>query len=414
MIEFTVHLSASVINNIADMKKIITIAFTALLLNAHAQLPKVFIINPEHLSELKKKSQQKDKPTLLLIGQLQKQADSLLDMKPVSVMEKAFTPVSGNKHDYMSQAPYFWYDSSKPNGLPYLRRDGERNPEIYKITDRTYLGKIDNACRVLSLARYFTGEEKYAAKAAIILQTWFINEDTKMNPNLDYGQAVPGINSGRGIGIIETIALTGIADAAGLLEGSASWTAADNNALKQWYAQYLNWMLGSKNGREEHAAKNNHGTWFYAQAIDFALFTGNKSKAVELINESKKRLDSQLTAEGKQPLELERTNGLGYSTMNLHGWFTVATLAGKAGIDLWNYQTPQKVGLRTAFDWLLPYAFGEKPWTYQQISKYNSKNEFYPLLLQAAAGFQDEKYLVKAASLNNGDMNTLTELLYNN
>src|SRR5258705_7412658 len=147
MIKFTVHLSASVINSIADMKKIITIAFTALLLNAHAQLPKVFIINAEHLSELKKKSQQKDKPTLLLIGQLQKQADSLLDMKPVSVMEKAFTPVSGNKHDYMSQAPYFWYDSSKPNGLPYLRRDGERNPEIYKITDRTYLGKIDNACR---------------------------------------------------------------------------------------------------------------------------------------------------------------------------------------------------------------------------------------------------------------------------
>jgi len=338
----------------------------------------------------------------------------LLDMKPVSVMEKSFTPVSGNKHDYMSQAPYFWYDSSKPNGQPYLRRDGERNPEIYKITDRTYLGKIDNACRILSLAWYFTGEEKYAAKAAVILQTWFLNESTKMNPNLDYGQAIPGINSGRGIGIIETIALTGIADAASLLEGSKSWTTANNNSLKQWYAQYLNWMLTSKNGMEEHAAKNNHGTWYYAQAIDFALFTGNKNKAVELINESKKRLDSQLTAEGKQPLELERTNGLGYSTMNLHGWFTVATLANKAGIDLWNYQTPQGVGLRTAFDWLSPYAMGEKSWTYQQISKYNSKGEFYPLLLQAAAGFKDQKYLGLATSLNKGDMNTLTELLYNN
>ena len=396
------------------MKIFITIAFSILLLQTQAQLPKVLISNPAHLLELKKKFTQKDAATIATVKQLQNQADSLLNMKPVSVMEKEFTPVSGNKHDYMSQAPYFWYDSSKPNGLPYLRRDGERNPEIYKITDRTYLGKIDNACRILSLAWHFTGDEKYAAKAAIILQTWFLNEATKMNPNLDYGQAVPGINSGRGIGIIETIALTGIADAAALLEGSAAWTTKDNQSLKQWYSAYLNWMLTSKNGTEEHAAKNNHGTWYYAQAIDFALFTGNKTKAAELINESKKRLDSQLTAEGKQPLELERTNGLGYSTMNLHGWFTVAGLAEKAGIDLWNYKTPLGTNLKTAFDWLLPYAMEEKPWTYQQISKYNKKSEFYPLLLQAAAGFKDEQYIMKAATLNKPAMNTITELLYNN
>jgi len=396
------------------MKKTTAIAFIVFCLHLHAQKPNVIIMNPVRLAAVKQQIQQKDKSTLTMLQQLQREADSLLTVKPFSVVEKAFTPVSGNKHDYMSQAPYFWYDSSKPNGLPYLRRDGERNPEIYKITDRTYLGKLDNACRVLALAWYFTANEKYAAKASQLLQTWFLDDATKMNPNLNYGQAVPGINSGRGIGIIETIALTGIADAAGLLEGSPSWSAANNTALKQWYAQYLQWLLESKNGKEEHAAKNNHGTWYYAQAIDFALFTGNKSKAAELVNESRTRLDSQLTAEGSQPLELERTNGLGYSTMNLHGWFTVATLAEKTGIDMWNYKTGKGVGLRTAFDWLLPYATAEKPWTYQQISKYNGKSEFYPLLLQAAAGFKDQKYLAAANRLSNGDANTMAALLYNN
>ena len=214
-----------------------------------------------------------------MLAALLQQADSLLSMKPVSVMDKAFTPESGDKHDYMSQAPYFWYDSSKPNGRPYLRRDGERNPEIYKITDRTYLGKLDNASRILALAWYFTGNEKYAAKAAALLQTWFIDEVTRMNPNLNFGQAVPGVNSGRGIGIIETISLTGIVDAAGLLAGSKAWTKTNDETLKKWFAQYMNWMLTSKNGNEEHAAKNNHGTWFYSQAIDFALFTGNTTKA---------------------------------------------------------------------------------------------------------------------------------------
>jgi len=390
------------------------LACTMAVMSLHAQLPTVLIYNPERLATIKKNIQQKDQNSVTMLSALLQQADSMLAMKPVSVMDKAFTPESGNKHDYMSQAPYFWYDSSKPNGRPYLRRDGERNPEIYKITDRTYLGKLDNACRVLSLAWYFTGNEKYAAKASGLLQTWFIDEATKMNPNLNFGQAVPGINSGRGIGIIETISLTGIVDAAGLLAGSKAWTKADDEAVKKWYAQYLDWMLTSKNGREEHAAKNNHGTWYFAQAIDFALFTGNRPKATELIAESKIRLDSQLTPEGKQPLELERTNGLGYSTMDLHGWFTVATLASKTGVDLWNYKTSKGAGIQTAFDWLLPYAMGEQPWPYQQISKYNAKTEFYPLLLQAAAQFKDQRYLDKAASLNKTGNSTLTELLYGN
>src|SRR3982750_3103898 len=232
------------------MKQILLLA--AVLLSAHlyAQQPAVLLYNPRQLETIKKDLQQKDKNSIAMLASLQQQAASLLSMKPLTGMDKAFTPESGNKHDYMSQAPYFWYDSSKPNGRPYLRRDGERNPEIYKITDRTYLGKLETASRILALTWYFTGEEKYAAKASSLLQTWFIDEATKMNPNLDFGQAVPGVNSGRGIGIIETIALTGIADAAALLKGSTSWTNNNEKALKNWYAQYLDWMLTSKNGRE--------------------------------------------------------------------------------------------------------------------------------------------------------------------
>ncbi|HMK26039.1 MAG TPA: alginate lyase family protein [Chitinophagaceae bacterium] len=394
-------------------KRLLVIITFALFINSYAQDSKTFLIDATRLQEVKKKILQKDKLTLQLIDSLKKQADALLNMKPVSVMDKAFSPVSGNKHDYMSQAPYFWYDSTKANGLPYIRKDGVRNPEIYKITDRTYLGRLENASRILSLAWYLTGEEKFAEKAAKLLHTWFLDEATKMNPHLEYGQAIPGINTGRGIGIIETIALIGIADAAGLLNGSKSWTTIDHQALQQWYSQYLNWLLTSKNGTDEHNAKNNHGTWYYAQVIDFALFTGDKQKARQLAEESKKRLDSQLTKEGKQPLELERTNGLGYSTMNLRGWFAVATLAEKTGVDLWNYKTTETVGLRTAFDWLMPYAIGEKKWEYQQISKYN-KTDIYPLLLQAANKFKDDHYLNYSNEINKEDNDLLTALLYRN
>src|SRR5829696_1593655 len=388
---------------------IVLLLFTVSFLS-NAQKPRVFVMDAQQLETLKTKLQQNDRATIELIAKLQKEADAFLGMKPMSVMDKSFTPVSGNKHDYMSQAPYFWYDSSKPNGLPYLRRDGVRNPEINKITDKKLLGDLENATKTLALAWYLTGEEKYADKASDLLRHWFFNEATKMNPNLEYAQGIPGINHGRGIGIIESRAFTGIADAAGLLEGSKSWTANDSKSLQQWYTQFLNWMLTSKNGRDEHAAKNNHGTWYYVQVIDFALFTGDKAKAKQLAEESLARLDSQLTAEGKQPLELDRTKGLGYSTMNLKGWFEAARLAEQVGVDLWNYKTSKGSGLRAAVDWLAPYALGEKQWAYQQIEKYG-KNEIYPILLQAGYKY-DPSYLLKANGITGEENNGMIDLLY--
>lgn len=364
---------------------------------AIAQAPALLLTDGQQLARVKG-SASRDTFFSRQLSALLGEADELLNMKPVSVMDKAFTPVSGNKHDYMSQAPYFWYDSSKPNGKPYLRRDGVRNPEINRITDRSYLGKLDHATRVLSLAWYFSNDEKYARQASRLLRTWFLDTATKMNPNLDYGQAIPGINDGRGIGIIETIALTGIADAALLLTTANAWTKADHQALQQWYRDYLRWMLTSKNGREEYAAKNNHGTWFYVQAVDFALFCGDKAQARKLATESKKRLNSQLHSDGAQPLELERTKGLAYSTYNLQGWFVLAGLARRVDVDLWNYRTPNGAGLQKAFDWLAPYALGERPWTYQQIGGYK-KEEFFYLLSQAATVWKAPAYVTQAREM---------------
>ena len=386
------------------------IAFAMLLARIDAQ-PKVFIWNANHLQEVKNKVQQKNKETLQLLGRLKKQADKLLDMKLISVMDKEFTPVSGNKHDYMSQAPYFWYDSSKPNGLPYMRKDGQRNPEIYKITDHKYLSDLEHAVQILSLTYYLTGEEQYAHKASALLQHWFFDDASKMNPNLDYAQAIPGKNTGRGIGIIETRALTGIADAAGLLSNSKAWSQADTKALQHWYSQFLHWMLTSKNGNDEHKARNNHGSWFLVQATDYALFTGNKIEALKLSQEGKAKIDSQVTGEGKMPLELARTNALGYSTFNLNALFTLAILGEKSGVDLWHYKNEEGAGLQTAIDWLTPYATGEKKWGYQQIVKYD-KSSFYPLLSIAANEYKQPVYLTKAKEIKDEKPGTMDALLY--
>jgi hypothetical protein len=393
------------------MKNILFLFIAIFSLTAYSQKPGVFVIDADHLVSVKNKLRKRDQKIVALIDSLKKKADALLNMKPVSVMDKAFLPVSGNKHDYMSQAPYFWYDSSKPDGKPYIRRDGQHNPEIKKITDRTYIGELESASRILSLAYYFTGNENYAIKAATLLRHWFLNEETRMNPNLEYAQAIPGITNGRGIGIIESRNLTGIADAAGLLSGSRAWTVSNDKALKKWYAQFLTWMLTSRNGLEERAAKNNHGTWYYVQVIDFALFTRDRKKAKALALESKKLLDSQLTAKGNFPLELERTNALGYSSFNTLAWVQVAGLAEQAGVDLWKFRTSKNVGLQNAIDWLMPFALKEEKWNYQQIGKYNSA-DFYPVLMMAYKKYHEPVVLQKAMELEKTGIDPLQILLY--
>jgi hypothetical protein len=365
--------------------------------------PHVLIMDAATLADMKTKAAAGDRDAVQYITDIQQRADKFLDMQPVSVMFKQRTPPSGNKHDYMSQAPYFWYDSTKPNGLPYKSLDGQRNPEIYKITDRTYIGQLETASQTLALAWYFTGKEKYAAKAATLLRRWFLEDSSRMNPHLEYGQAIPGVNDGRGIGIIETIALMGIADAAGLLEGSSSWTGADATGVRNWYSQYLHWMLTSEKGNEEHQAKNNHGVWYLAQASDYALFTGDKDLAKQLVEEGKARVENQIEPDGKMPQELRRTNSMHYSAYNLQAFFNLSKIGVQVGVDLWDYHNKTGAGIRTALDWLVPYAMGEKNWDYQEIVPYNHK-DFSTLLMQAWLAYKEPLYREDALTLSGGQI----------
>ncbi|QNK61601.1 alginate lyase family protein [Pedobacter sp. PAMC26386] len=378
-----------------------------------AQAPKLFLINAGQLKAKKEAWQEQDKKTKSLIAPIISKAVDFLTAKPKSVMDKISTPPSGSKHDYMSQAPYFWPDPSKPNGTPYIRKDGERNPDIRKITDAAFLHELTNQCKFLSLAYYFTGQEKYATKAIELLHAWFIAPETKMNPNLNYAQAIPGINDGRGIGIIESRSLIELADWMGLLATSKSLSVAETEGIKTWYKQYLDWLLTSKNGKDEHRSKNNHGTIYDAQVASFALFTDNEELAKNTLTASLQRIAIQITPEGEQPLELARTKAYSYSTMNLNdGWFNLALLGERAGIDVWNYQTTDGRSIHKALDWLIPYGLEEKTKDRKQIIPYNS-GELYRLLVLAGRAYKNKTYLKQAASIKQDKETQLTDLLYN-
>jgi hypothetical protein len=188
-------------------------------------------------------------------------ADKALLVGPPSVTAKAKVPPSGDKHDYLSLAPYFWPDPSKPDGLPYLRKDGQVNPESRDeaANDTLRMRLLGKSVETLGLAYHFTKDERYAAHAARMLRVWFLAPETRMNPHLRYAQAVAGKNDGRGTGILESRYVGFAADAAGLLQGSPAWTETDRKQFDQWLGVFLDWLLTSAPGKDEAAAKNNHG-----------------------------------------------------------------------------------------------------------------------------------------------------------
>ena len=285
-----------------------------LLLNLSGQLiaqssaqPQVFLLNATDLKKLRTNGVA-DRALGPALARLKEDADKALSAGPFSVVHKTVVPPSGDKRDYMSQAPYFWANPTSPTGLPYIRRDGERNPEVNKLPDHQSMDRMVEAVSTLALAYYFLDNEKYAARATQLLRVWFLDTPTRMNPNLQFGQAIPGINTGRGIGLIETRGLTRVVDAVGLFATSKSFTKQDRRGLEDWFRAFLTWMQEHKYGRDEAAALNNHGTYYDLQAASFALFLGERKLAREILETSKVMNASR-----------DRSKPMAHSLWSLHG-----------------------------------------------------------------------------------------------
>lgn len=373
--------------------------------------PRVFLLDANHLAATKQKIQAGDKSFAPAVEALREDAEKLLKARLVSVMDKKAVPPSGDKHDYMSMAPYFWPNPATSNGLPYIRRDGERNPEIHGIPDYGNILDLPEKVETLALAYYFTGEEKFAAKAAAFLRTWFLDPATRMNPHFEYAQAVRGVNTGRGIGLIESRGLVKVADGVGLLAGAKAWTEADQHGLEKWFAEFLRWMRESEHGKDEAAAKNNHGTYYDVQVASFAMFLGQREFATNVLSAARtKRIAVQIEPDGRQPLELARTKAWSYSTGNLSGLMALARLGENVGVDLWNYETADGRGIRKAFDFLTPFALREKKWSYQQLGGW-SPDGFAPLARQAGLKFKQPGYVSVALKMAKPEVSSRVNLL---
>jgi hypothetical protein len=249
----------------------------------------------------------------------------------------------------------------------------------------------------LAAAWSITREPRYAEHAARHLRAWFVDEATRMSPHLLYAQAIKGRVTGRGIGIIDTIHLVEVARALEVLEQERAPApgAADREAIKKWFAEYLRWMTTHPNGIEERNAKNNHGTCWVMQAAAYARLTGD-AETLAFCRERFKTvlIPNQVAPDGSFPEELRRTKPYGYSLFNLDALATSAQILSSPQDDLWTFSLPDGRGLRKAVAYMAPFIRDKKSWPKPPDVMYDGEWPMrHPSLLFAAQAYGEPSYL---------------------
>jgi hypothetical protein len=383
--------------------KLMLTAFLGASVVASADMPpRTFILDGRTLLENRRRLQAGDARLRAALERLVKDADSKLSKGPFSVTDKSVLPPGGDKHDYRSLGPYWWPNPARPDGLPYIRKDGKVNPERSQIGDAARFKAMQETVITLARAWYFTGRERYAAHAARLLRTWYLSPATRMNPHMNYAQAIPGRCEGRGIGIVDAAGQPMLIDAVGMLQNSETWTDRDQRGLVAWFDELLHWMTTSKNGRDEDRTRNNHATQYDVQVASYALFVGKPGTAREVLQAvGRRRIDTQIEPDGSQPHELRRTKSWDYSCFSTRSFVNLAELARHVDVDLWAYETNDR-SIDKAIVYLLPFASGQSTWSHTQITSLKPGKLLKPLL-QAAPHDRTRRYARAARALMTGD-----------
>ncbi len=328
-----------------------------------------------------------EKPRILM------KAQSYLSEAPRTVTAVRCERSLGGPHDYYSEGDYWWPDPKNPNG-PYVLRDGRSNPDNF-IAHRKAMIRMSDIIGTLASAYLITEDEKYAAHAVFHLKAWFVDEETRMNPSLLYGQAIKGRHSGRSFGIIDTIHLVEVARGSKLLHSSSSFAEEDQRSVTAWFRKYLTWINTHEYGKKEKHYPNNHGICWSLQAAAFADLVGDRMQLAWIRRQFKTvYLNDMMDMNGGFPKELKRTKSYGYSLFTIDAMAGIAQIASTPEDDLWAFQLPDGRGMKRGMEFIAPYIVDKERWPKEPDIMYWDKWPVrHPSLLLAGVQFERADYV---------------------
>jgi hypothetical protein len=318
---------------------------------------------------------------------------------PLTITAFPTTRSAGNLHDFYSQADYFWPNPNDPNG-PYINRDGQSNPDNFD-DHRKVMVRLSIQMPALTAAWLLTGDSRYARRACDHLRAWFVTAETRMNPNLQFAQAVQGISTGRSYGIIDSLHLVEVARAASFLTAEML-SPRDSDAVKNWFRSYLDWLNTSAPGTTERDAKNNHAMCWALQAAEFARPAENDAARKEVYRRYQETLlPDQMAQDGSFPRELARTKPYSYSIFNFDIMAGLCQSLKGLLPDPPTFQLSDGRGLSKAAQFLCPYLKDKGAWKWaKDVEHFDALPVRSPGLLFSGSAFHEQKYIDLWKTLN--------------
>ena len=320
---------------------------------------------------------------------LRTEAEKRMKEGPWTVTSDRPKGVDLDLHEYYTEAPYYWPNPDNPGG-PALRKDGQSNPARI-IANQTALNAMSDAVFTLGVASFLLDNSVYGKRAALVIHTWFINPKTRMNPALDYAQSIPGVNNGRGAGVVDGKSLVRAIQGMEFLEQTGTWDPKDQAAAHKWFEEYLHWLLTSKNAMDEKKSGDNHASWWAAQVAAVGSFVGdNSAQSQSFAFYREQLLPHQILRNGSAPREEARPRSLRLSIYNLEAYAVICRIAQVHGAaNLWNMRGRGGITINAAIDYLTPYLLDPKKWSKEQAG--DIPYESLDFLAFAGMGLTPEK-----------------------
>lgn len=327
-------------------------------------------------------------------GRVLQAAKIALETAPLTITKYIAKLSQGGPNDFYSNGDYWWPDPKKPDGLPYIQRDGQSNPDNF-WQHRLAMRELRDAVAALGAAYRITGEDRYVVKAAELVRVFFLDPKTRMNPHMKYAQAIPGVSPGRGIGIIDSLHLAEVPLAVQALQKSQALPKKELAYLKQWFGDFAEWMTTSKHGQEEAAAKNNHAVAFFLQLAVYADFIGDEKKLAECRRQFKEVfVGKQMAIDGSFPQELKRTKPYAYSIFQLDNMASLCQVLSRKDDDLWAFKLADGRGIGKAMAFLYPYLADKSKWPHKpDVQAFEFWPVRQPCLLFAGLALGQRQYL---------------------
>jgi hypothetical protein len=348
--------------------------------------------------------------TLDAVRHLRAEAEKRLREGPWTVTSDRPKDLDVDVHDYYSEAPYWWPDPANPTG-PWVRKDGVINTARF-LANKTALNSMCDAVFTLGTAAYLLDDPRYAKRAAAVIHTWFLNPQTRMNPNLEYSQAIRGSNNGRGAGVLDGRVFIQAIQGMEFLANTGAWDPKEQKAVHEWFNEYLHWLTHSRHATDEKHSGNNHASWWAAQVAAVATFVEDNATEESTFHFYRDTIfPSQIRRDGSAPREEARTRSLSYSSFNAEAYSLVCRIAQVRGVDLWTVRAKDGATLTTVIDYLTPYLKDPNKWRKEQIAAYQSDGAYF--LAFAGMGLKKPEYvaLFRTLELPNGAWPSLVDLI---